>query len=78
VLEGEVIEGEISGEIGLVHRSTSPPIDFTGQLRIVAPLLRQAAPSAGFSLSGDGETSVRVRGTLDRPELESLPSGRRE
>ena len=78
VLEGEAVEGDISGEIGLVHHSTSPPIDISAQLRILDPLLRQLAPSAGFSLSPDGETSVRVRGTLDQPELESLPPGNRE
>jgi type II secretion system protein N len=69
--EGELIEGELSGEIGLAHRSQAPPIDFKADFRIVNPILRQLAPGAGLSLTADGEISVRVRGPLDAPVFES-------
>ena len=72
-LEGEVLEAELSGEISLVHRSQSPPIDLIAHLRIVNPTLRQLAPGAGLVLSPDGEADVRVGGTLDAPEM--TPSG---
>jgi type II secretion system protein N len=73
-LEGEAVEGELSGEIGLVHRSASPPLDIRAELRILSPVLRQLAPDAGFALEANGETSVLVRGTLENPRIESLAS----
>jgi type II secretion system protein N len=77
VFEGDDLSGEISGDIGLVHRSASPPIDIDARLQILSPLLRQLAPNAGLDLSRGGETSVRIRGTLESPEVESGASGER-
>lgn len=67
--EGEVIEGQVSGTIGLVHRSQSPPIDLTAEIRVHSPVLRQLAPGAGFQLSPDGGIKMRLHGTLDAPEF---------
>jgi type II secretion system protein N len=75
VLTGTVVEAEVSGEIGLVHRSQSPPIDLTVHIRVVDATLQQLAPSAGLRLSSDGEADVRVGGTLDAPQIQ--PTGRR-
>lgn len=69
VLEGGVVEAELSGEIGLVHRSQSPPIDLTAHIRIIDPMLRQLAPAAGLRLSRTGEADIRLGGTLDRPKI---------
>jgi len=70
-LEGEVLEAELSGEISLVHRTQSPPIDLLAHIRVVNPTLRQLASGAGLDLSPSGETDVRVGGTLDAPEMTS-------
>lgn len=71
-LEGPAVEGELSGEIGLVHRSQSPPLDLTGHLVIHDAMLRQLAPSAGLLLSPGGEADVRVTGTVDIPLIQTL------
>jgi type II secretion system protein N len=71
MLEGELLEGRLSGEIGLVHHSQAPPIDLEAEFRIINPMLRQLAPGVGIPMSPNGEISVRVRGTLDAPEIES-------
>jgi len=71
VLEGDVVEAELSGEIGLVHRSQSPPIELTAHIRVIDTMLRQLAPSAGLQLSGNGEADIRVGGTLDTPRIMS-------
>ncbi len=76
VLEGEVVEGELSGEIGLVHRSQSPPLDMTGHLVIHDRTLRQLAPGAGLLLSPDGEADIRVSGTIDAPRITTVGGGR--
>ena len=72
VLEGRVVEGQLSGEIGLVHRSQSPPLDMQGRLVIHDPTLRQLAPGAGLRLSPQGEAEIRVGGTVDAPEITTL------
>jgi type II secretion system protein N len=72
VVEGPLVEGNLSGEIGLVHRSQSPPIDLELNVRIVDPVLRSLAPAAGLPISRQGAVDVRVRGTIDAPEVESL------
>ena len=69
VLEGQIVEADLSGEIGLVHRSQSPPIDFTAHLRVLDATLRQLAPGAGLPLSSAGEADLRVGGTLDAPRI---------
>jgi type II secretion system protein N len=76
-LEGDLITGDIDGEIAMAHRSQSPPIDLSAHIRIVQPYLRGLAPSAGIALGKDGEASLRVRGTLDSPEIQPLPKQRR-
>jgi hypothetical protein len=78
-LEGHMLAGELSGEIAMAHHTQSPPIDLTTRIQIVEQQLRSMAPSAGFSLSRSGEARLRVRGTLDAPEIEALPDapGRR-
>lgn len=78
-LEGDLLEGELSGKIGLVHRSQAPPIDLDVQFRIVDPMLRQLAPGAGIPMSPNGEIAVKVGGTLDAPEIapQSTPNRRR-
>ncbi len=70
-LEGQLIEGKLSGEIGLVHHSQTPPIDLIAEFHIVNPMLRQLAPGVGIPVSPNGEINVRIRGTLDAPEIES-------
>jgi len=76
-LEGEVLRGEIQGEIGLAHRSVAPPIDLEARVQVVAPMLRRLAPDAGFALDREGRTSIHVQGPLDRPRIEPLAAGRR-
>lgn len=76
-LEGDVLAGELSGTIGLAHRSVAPPVDLRADLQVVAPALRQMAPGAGLALDRDGRASVRVHGPLDRPVIEPLPGDRR-
>jgi len=71
-LEGDLVEGELSGEIGLVHRSQAPPIDLTAKFRIVDPMLRRLAPGAGIPMSKSGEIAVRIGGTVDAPQVEPL------
>jgi type II secretion system protein N len=69
-LEGQLLEGKLSGEIGLVHHSQTPPIDLKAEFHIVNPMLRQLAPGVGIPVSPNGEINVRIRGTLDAPEIE--------
>lgn len=73
--EGELLEGKLSGEIGLVHHSQAPPIDLELEFRIVDVALRQLAQAAGLSISPNGEISMRLGGKLDHPEIEVLPRG---
>jgi type II secretion system protein N len=68
-LEGESLEGEISGEIGLSHHSQSPPIDLEVDLRVVDPGLRQLALAAGIPISRDGRLKLRVGGRLAAPDF---------
>ncbi len=77
VVKGELVEAELSGEIGLVHLSQSPPIDFTAHIRIVDATLRRLAPGAGLMLSSSGEADVRVSGTLDAPDIVPIEVGTR-
>lgn len=78
-LEGDLLNGKLSGEIGLVHRSQAPPIDLSAEIRIVDPTLRQLAPGAGIPISPDGTIKMRLRGTLDAPEIDpqSIPATRK-
>lgn len=71
-VEGALVEGQLSGEIGLVHRSQSPPVDLEARLRIVDPTLRGLAPGAGLPITPQGNVDVRVRGTLDAPRIERV------
>ena len=68
-LDGDSIVGSLSGEIGLVHRSQSPPIDLSMKMQIVDPVLRQFAPGAGIPMSADGNIDARIRGTLEAPRF---------
>jgi len=69
-LEGDLLNGKLSGEIGLVHRSQAPPIDLNAEIRVVDPTLRQLAPGAGIPISPDGTIKMRLGGTLDAPEID--------
>jgi type II secretion system protein N len=71
-LKGDLVNARLNGEIGLVHRSQSPPIALSAHLRILDPTLRQLAPSAGLRLSLEGEADVELGGTLDAPVIKSL------
>ena len=75
-VEGNIIEGRVSGEISMAHRSQSPPIDLEAQLQIVAPDLRRLAPGAGIPISPDGKANLRLQGTLDAPEISRMPAAR--
>lgn len=68
-LEGPVVTGELSGEIGLVHHSQSPPVDLQVDFQILDPSLQQMAPAAGFPVDAKGKASVQIRGTLDQPQI---------
>jgi len=68
-VDGDLLQGNLTGEIGLVHRSQSPPIDLVVEMRIVDPGLRQLAPSAGLSVSPNGDLDLRIGGTLDAPDF---------
>ncbi len=72
ILEGEVVAGTIEGEIGLVHRSQSPPLDLRADLRVLDATLRRLAPSAGLRLGPDGAIALRVSGTAAEPKLEPV------
>ena len=76
-LEGHVIEGRLSGDIAMAHRSQSPPIDLEAEVQVIQPDLRRMAPSAGIELSAEGKASVRLRGTLDAPEITPIGRARR-
>lgn len=73
VFEGETIEGNLSGEIGLVHHSVAPPIDLDAHFRIIDPLLRRLAAAAGISMSSNGDVAARIYGSLDAPLFEQSP-----
>ncbi len=75
--EGEIIEGELSGDVGLVHHSQAPPVELDASVRLLHPLLRQLAPAAGLSVDADGRLTVHVGGTLDAPSITPRPGGRR-
>ena len=68
-VEGDVLEGNLSGEIGLVHHSQSPPISLNVKMRIVDPGLRQLAPSAGIPVAANGEVNLQISGTFDAPRV---------
>jgi type II secretion system protein N len=70
-LAGPAIEGEIEGEIGLVHHSQSPPIDVNARVRVIDPLLEQLALGANLPLSSNGTTALHVSGTVDAPRFEA-------
>lgn len=72
VLEGEVVEGTIAGEIGLVHHSQSPPLDLRADLRVLDPTLVRLAPTAGLQLGPGGAVSLQVSGTAEAPLLRPL------
>ena len=72
VVEGEMIEGELSGEIAMVHRSQSPPIDVETRIQIHDRDLRRLAPQAGIEVGADGAANLRLRGTLDAPRISPL------
>ena len=76
-LEGNVLEGTLSGEIEMAHRSQSPPINLQAQVRIVQPDMRGMASAAGIDLSSSGEADLQLSGTLDAPEFYTIPGGRR-
>ncbi len=76
-LEGEVVEGALAGEVGLVHRSQSPPLDFRAELRILDETLRRLAPSAGLQPAPDGSVTVRITGTAAAPVLRPERRGAR-
>jgi type II secretion system protein N len=71
-VKGEVIEGQLSGVIELARRSESPPIDLSAELHILDPTLRRLAPGIGLAISPNGEIAVKLRGTLDAPEITPL------
>lgn len=77
-LDGDVVQGEISGEVGLVHRSQSPPLDMTARLRILDPALRQLALGAGLKLDSNYESRVRIGGTANAPTLTPISETIRE
>ena len=72
-LEGPIFDGEINGEIGLVHRSQSPPIDLTAQVHIKDKILRSLAPNAGLRIDADGNANILLMGTIDEPRIQ-MPS----
>lgn len=72
VFEGPIVTGNLRGEIGMVHRSLSPPIDLSAKIRIIEPSLRAMAPAAGLTLSSNGEAELRLGGTVDAPEMSSV------
>jgi type II secretion system protein N len=69
-LEGPILDGEINGEIGLVHRSQSPSIDLTAQVNIKNETLRSLAPNAGLSIDAYGNADILLTGTVDEPHIE--------
>ena len=75
-VESELLEGQLSGEVGLAHHSQSPPIDLNVDMQIIDADLQRLALSAGFPVSLDGRLNVRVRGTLDAPEFDGDGSQR--
>lgn len=74
VLEGDVVAGTIAGEIGLVHRSQSPPLDLRADLRVLDETLRRLAPSAGLRLGPEGAIRLQVSGTAADPKLQPVRS----
>ena len=72
VLDGDVVAGTLSGEIGLVHRSQSPPLDLRADLRVLDDTLKRLAPGAGLRLAADGSVSLGISGTVAAPNLQSV------
>ncbi|MFP6654310.1 MAG: type II secretion system protein GspN [Myxococcota bacterium] len=66
-LEGDILEGTVSGEFGLVHRSQSLPIDLRATMRIIDPRLRQLALRLGIQLGPNGDFDVQINGSLEAP-----------
>lgn len=71
-LEGDVVAGRLSGEIGIGRRGQSPPIDLRAELRVVDPTLRRLAPGTGLPVSPNGDLAAHVLGTVDAPVLQPL------
>ena len=69
-LVGPILDGEISGEIGLVHRSQSPPIDLTAHVLIKDSVLRSLAPNAGLRVDAEGNANLLLTGTVDAPRIQ--------
>lgn len=77
-LEGDVIEGTLAGEVGLVHRSQPPPLDFHADLRILDATLARLAPAAGLRPGPDGEVSIELTGNASAPRLRPARGERRD
>lgn len=71
-LAGPLVEGNLSGEIGLVHHSNPSPISLKGDVKFLDPSLRQLAPSAGFQLGVNGEAKIQIQGTLAVPRVVTI------
>lgn len=72
--DGPLIQGDLSGEIGMVHRSLSPPIDLDARIQIVDETLLEMAPGAGLDVAESGDVSIHLGGTVDAPEMSTLQS----
>jgi type II secretion system protein N len=66
-LEGDILQGTVFGEFGLVHRSQSLPIKLKATMRILDPQLRQVAMAAGIRVAPSGDFDVQIDGNLDAP-----------
>jgi len=68
-LEGPMVSGEASGEIGAAPSLEGAPLSLTGELRVTDPSLRGMLEPLGITPDPEGRAKLRVGGTLVEPIL---------
>jgi type II secretion system protein N len=66
-LEGPMVSGEATGEIGAAPDLASAPLSLTGELRVTDPGLRSTLPSLGLTPDANGRVPLQLRGTVGAP-----------
>jgi hypothetical protein len=68
-LEGPMVSGEASGEIGAAPSLEDAPLSISGELRVTDPSLRGMLGPLGVTPDPEGRAKLRVGGTLFEPIL---------
>lgn len=68
-LEGPMLSGEASGEIGAGPYLQEAPLTLTGELRATDPSLRGLLEPLGLTPDAQGRVKLRIGGSLAAPEI---------